>query len=89
MTNDAAPLACYITVLDELIAGVAKGGLAETTALLKIARLDLLMRVYGISNRELQYALDTIEGNQELDTVLKSKAAPRSRPRLVHSIGRS
>ena len=89
MTNDGAPFACYITVLDEVIGDVAKGGLAETAALLKIARLDLQMRVYGISERELQYALDTIEENEELDTLSRHKPAPRPGPRLVHSMGRS
>lgn len=87
MTNDGPPLAHYISTLDEVIAGVAKGGLAETVALLKIARLDLLMRVHGIAERELQYALDTIEGNQESDALPPRKLAPTPRPHLVRSAG--
>ena len=87
MTNDGPPLACYISALDEVIAGVANAGFAETEALLKIARLDLAMRIYGISERELQYTLDTIEENQEQGTAPKRKFSSATRPRLVRSAG--
>jgi hypothetical protein len=87
MMNDAPPLASYLSTLNEVIAGVAEAGLAETVVLLRIARLDLLMRVHGVSERELQYALDMIENNQELDATPKRKFAPAIRPRLVRTAG--
>lgn len=87
MTNDGSPLACYVTILDEVIAEVAKGGFAETAALLKIARLDLVMRVYGISEHELHWALDVIEGNEEPEVTPKLKPPVRTRPRLVRTMG--
>lgn len=84
MANPTEPLARYIGSLDDVIAGVERAGLAETTALLKIARLDLVMRAHGISERELERALNTIEQNDDEPTVRRPRVTHR--PHLVHSM---
>jgi hypothetical protein len=43
--------------LDALMAKVAKAGLQENVALLKIARLHLALRAYGLSETELDLIL--------------------------------
>lgn len=43
--------------LDGIIANVKEAGLAETVQLLKIARLDLALRVHNFSEEEFDVAL--------------------------------
>ncbi len=50
--NDA--LLPLIAELDDVIAAARAAGLGETTSLLRIARLDLMMRAHGIAADELE-----------------------------------
>ncbi len=43
-----------ITALEDVIAAARRAKLNETAALLRIARLDLLMRLHGIGANELE-----------------------------------
>lgn len=43
-----------VAAIDSCIDKVASAQLSETAALLRIARLDLMVRIHGISERELE-----------------------------------
>jgi hypothetical protein len=49
--------------LDEVIAAVSASGLQETASLLRIARLDLLVRLHGIAAEELELLTSTLACN--------------------------
>ena len=61
--NDGLPHSQSISVLDELISNVELMGFGETVALLKIARLDLIIRIHSISENEFNYALGAVQKN--------------------------
>ena len=64
---------------------IAKAQLLETAALLSIARLDLMARIYGITDQELRpLERALVGGRQEIGTVSDQK---RNRP--PHSSSRS
>jgi hypothetical protein len=50
-----------IDILDTCINSTTVANLHETTELLRIARLDILMRANGITEEELEYFLFAIE----------------------------
>jgi hypothetical protein len=61
-----------VTALDDLIIAAKAAKLKETAALLRIARLDLLMRVHGIKHDELELLSFALA---------KAAAKPRKKPR--------
>ncbi len=52
-----------VEAIDEIIENVRAAGLDETVSLLKIARLDLVLRANGVSEADLTALLDTVEMN--------------------------
>lgn len=76
MNKKAETLEPFIASLDDVIAAAVDADLVETAALLRIARLDLLMRLNGIDPNELEvlsYALQR--------SVFENDKGPPERPR--------
>ena len=75
-----------LATLDKLIAEIAESKLSQTAALLKIARLDLLARVNGVSEDDLEMFLSALEYEQRV-TVLRADQVPSGRRRreMAHS----
>jgi hypothetical protein len=73
---------------DKIIAGASAAGLDETVALMKIARLDLVLRVYNISETEFQTFIGVIESNLRRHshrTELQDRAISAFAPRFERS----
>lgn len=72
------PLQHYIDELDVMISAVTEAGLQETAALLKIARLDLLIRFNGISENELNALLGVAQTNVNWSASGQTLVRPRA-----------
>lgn len=72
------PLQHCINELDAIILAVAEAGLQETAALLKIARLDLLIRSNGISEDELDVFLDVVQMNVDWNSPNQTLPQPHA-----------
>jgi site-specific recombinase XerC len=76
--NTELPLQHYIDELDAIISAVTEAGLQESAALLKIARLDLLVRSNGISEDELDVLLSVVHPNVDWSLPGQIHAQPRA-----------
>jgi hypothetical protein len=63
MELENSRLSYLIEELDKVISGVRSAGLEQTVALLKIARLDLVMQAHGVTEYELEMFLHAVETN--------------------------
>ncbi len=63
MKTKKLPQNRLVEAIDEIIENVRAAGLDETVSLLKIARLDLVLRANGVSEADLTALLDTVEMN--------------------------
>ncbi len=61
MTGNRPEFVQHLSMLDTVIAGITDAGLKETVALLKIARLDLVMRTHDITEYELAFAVEAAQ----------------------------
>jgi len=66
MNAQSPSLDRIVEALNGIIAEVAAARLHETVELLKIARLDLIMRANGFSEGELEALLSAIRDGQEV-----------------------
>jgi hypothetical protein len=66
MNAQQTSLDVIVETLDGIITQLAASGLYETIALLKIARLDLIMRAYGLSDGDLEALLSVVNGQQRI-----------------------
>ena len=59
-----------IAELDRIIVAVTEAGLKETAGLLRMARIDLLTRIHGISEEEFDTLLFLMRKGRELSKIL-------------------
>lgn len=71
-----------ISALDDLIAAAKSAKLHETAGLMRIARLDLLMRVHGIRPDELEFLTFAMEKAGLQTKPSSAKSRKNARPRL-------
>lgn len=66
-----------VRALDDIIVAVHAIGLQETGNLLRVARLDLLMRVHGIEAEELELLTRALTQNTQTSQKQPKRAAQR------------
>ena len=54
-----------VRALDDIIGSLCATGFKETAELLRIARLDLLMRLHGITAEEIELLAATLAGKKQ------------------------
>lgn len=78
MKTKPSALQPLITELDDVIAAAQAARLDDTAALLRIARLDLIMRAHGIAADELELVTFALASGLHGET-----GAKRRKPRAV------
>lgn len=83
MSSSAPEFGEVLEKLDGIIANVKEAGLAETVQLLKIARLDLALRVHNFSEEEFDVALYSLRKTLAVEDPGTKRKAHASRNATV------